>query len=102
MIRNEPSEVVENTADPAAQDPLQDTPTDVTHEDHPHDESLQNNPETDVTVVSDVTDTTTDIVVSEANVFCNSTPRQPRPNGETDAGVGLESFFSRTIPEAYG
>ena len=63
LSENEPSEVVENTEVPAAQDPSQDTPTDVTQEEHPHDESLQNNPATDVTVVGH---TTTDFVVTEA------------------------------------
>ena len=64
----------------------------------------KNNPATDVTAVGDVTDATTDIVVTERNVIGNSTPRQPRPNGETDVGVGLEPFLllSRTDPEAYG
>ena len=46
-----------------------------------------------MTDVDDVTDTTTDIVVTEANVIGNKAPRQPRPNVETNAGVGLKPFF---------
>jgi len=93
LSENEPSEVVENTEGPAAQDPTRDTPTDVSQEDHPNDDSIQNNSATDVTDVGDVTDTTTDIVVTEANVIGNRAPHQPRPNGETNTGVCLKPYF---------